>query len=515
MQRLWLRWRRAISTCLLIGVATAAQAEETPTLGGTLRYGAVSEVTSLDPHIYGGSAWRVLIEALYSPLVGYDKTGNIVPRLAERWEQPDAKTVIFHLRSGVNFQDGTALSADDVKFSLERILNPATGAALHATLQGATVTIIDPSTVKVSRPTADATLLGALAMTEAAIVSRKWVEGGANLKMIANGTGPFQLKTYEPAVRALLTRNPAYFISGQPYLDAVEVRMIKSDDARSNALRSQSLDMIDTVPWKDIDMLRRNPNIKIDMAGGVFMSIWLNPSKKPFDDSRVRRAVAYAIDREAVSKAAFFGYGRPIYGAPSLTDSPYHNTQLDGTYKRDTAKARALLAEAGYPSGVDVSMAVFQGLGIYTTMAQVAQANLKDVGINLKLEPVEWATLIDRKNRGDYQSMIYGVSLKLPDPDTYLYYYGADSSFWAKPAGYRDAELEALLVEGRSHTDPKDRLPFYLKAEQRIVDTSPWVFVNWREQAQGYLRKVQGYVQLNGALSESSAGISLPTMWLK
>ncbi len=510
----WRRMAQLVGACAQAPPAAGAQAADTPKPGGTLRYGTVSEIVSLDPHVYGGSAWKVLIEALYSPLAGYDKSGAIVPRLAQSWDQPDARTIVFHLRPDVAFQDGTPVTADDVKFSLDRILDPATGATLRSNLLGATVTVVDPATVKVEKPSPDATMLSVLALPEAAIVSRKWVESGANLKLSANGTGPFQLKSYEPAVRASLVRNPRYFVAGQPYLDGVDFRMIKSDDARVNALRSQSLDMIDFVPWKDIDVLRRNAGTKIDTAGGAFMSVWFNTSKKPFDDARVRRAVSYAIDREAVSKAAFFGYGKPIYGAPTPEDSPYYDKSLDGTYKRDTAKARALLAEAGYANGVDASMVVFQGLGIYTTMAQVVQANLKEVGINLKLEPVEWATLVERKNRGDYDSMIYGVSVKLPDPDAYAYYLGGDSSYWAKPIGYRDPELEKLLAEGRALTDPKARQPIYQQAEKRILETSPWVFVSWREQAQGYLRKVHGYTQLGGALSESSPGISLPTMWI-
>jgi len=502
-----------LGTCALLACA-GARADETPKRGGTLKYGTVTEVTSLDPHVYGGNAWKVLIEALYSPLVGYDKKGNIVARLAERWEQPDAATVVFHLRQGVTFQDGTPVTADDVKFSLDRILDPSTGATLRANLQGAVVTVVDAHTVKVQKPTPDATLLAVLAMPEAAIVSRKWVQGGANLKLTANGTGPFLLKSYEPSVRAALARNPHYFVQGQPYLDGVDFRMIKSDDARVNALRSRSLDMIDFVPWKDIDSLGRNASIKIDSAGGAFMSIWFNATHEPFDDPRVRQAIAYAIDREAISKAAFFGHGKPIYGTPTPSDSPYFAKETDRTYTRDLKRARELMAQAGHAQGMQASMVVFQGLGIYTTMAQIIQANLKEIGIDLKLEPVEWATLVDRKNRGDYQSMIYGVSVKLPDPDAYAYYLGADSTYWAKPIGYRDPELERLLTEGRAQTQVERRKPIYLQAEKRILETSPWVFVNWREQAQGYLRKVHGYTQLDGALSESSPGISLPTMWL-
>lgn len=511
-------WRQivtALSACAVLGSAATSVSAEEAKRGGTLRYGTVSEVVSLDPHVYGGSAWKVLVEALYSPLVGYDKAGGIVPRLAESWEQPDARTIVFHLRQGVTFQDGSPVTADDVKFSLDRILDPATGATLRSNLQDATVTVVDDKTVQVQKASSDATLLSVLALPEAAIVSRKWVESGANLKLQANGTGPFSLKAYEPSVRASLERNAKYFIDGQPYLDGVDFRMIKSDDARVNALRSQSLDMIDFVPWKDIDVLSRNPSFKIDTAGGAFMSIWFNATSKPFDDPRVRRAVAYAVDRDAISKAAFFGHGKAITGAPTPEDSPYFSADLEGTYKRDVAKARELLAEAGHADGLDMSMLVFQGLGIYTATAQIVQANLKEAGINLKLEPVEWATLVERKNRGDYQSMIYGVSVKLPDPDAYAYYLGADSSYWAKPIGYQDKELEALLAQGREQTDVEARKPIYRKAEERILKTSPWVFVNWREQAQGYSRKVQGYQQLGGALSESSPGISLPTMWLK
>ena len=158
----------------LVAVSSGVHAAGAPKKGGTLRYGTVSEIVSLDPHVYGGNAWKVLIEALYSPLVGYDKTGAVVPRLAQSWEQPDARSIVFHLRAGAKFHDGTPVTADDVKFSLDRILDPAAGATLRSNLQGATVTVVDAATVKVEKPSPDATLLAVLAMPEAAIVSRKW-----------------------------------------------------------------------------------------------------------------------------------------------------------------------------------------------------------------------------------------------------------------------------------------------------------------------------------------------------
>ena len=485
---------------------------QTPRKGGTLRYGTVTEVTNLDPHVYGGNAWRVLIEALYSPLVGYDATGAVVPRLAERWEQPDSRTILFHLRAGTTFHDGAPVTAEDVKFSLDRIIDEKTAATLRTNLIGATVTIVDAKTVRVEKPQPDATLLSILALPEAAIVSRKWIESGANVKASANGTGPFVLTQYEPMVRAVLEKNPTYFVDGQPYLNGVEVRMIKSDDARVNALRSGSLDMIDFVPWKDIDMLGRMPNFKVDSSGGAFMNIWFNATRKPFDDPRVRQAIAYAVDREAISKAAFFGHGSPIYGPPTPSDSPFYNKELDGRFKRDPAKAKALLAQAGQDKGLEIELIVFQGLGIYTTTAQVIQANLKEIGVTVNIRLVEWANVMERKNAANYDAMLYGVSMKLPDPDAYAYYFGADSTYWAKPIGYRDEELEKLLAEGRATTETGKRKAIYAKVEERLLETSPWVFVNYREQAQAYRRNVKGYTHLSGALNESSAGISLPTM---
>ena len=503
----------AVSTALFL--PTLASAAETPKSGGTLRYGTVSEVSSLDPHVYVGSAWKVLMEAIYSTLVSFNQDGEMVPELAESFETPDARTFVFKLRQGITFHDGTPLTAEDVKFSLERIQNPDTGGTLRPNLEGATVTVVDERTVRIEKPQPDATLLSVLALPEASIVSKSWIESGPNVKAETNGTGPFMLEDYETAVRAVLARNPEYFVSGQPYLEGVEFRMIKNDDARVNALRTGALDMIDFVPWKDIDALRGLPNLTVESAGGAFMNLWFNATKKPFDDPNVRKAFAMAIDREGISKAAFFGHGAPLYGPPTTEDSPFYNADLAGSFKHDPAQAKALLAEAGYPDGLEFELSVFQGLTIYTTTAQIVQANLKEIGLNANIKLLEWANVVEKKDSGDYDVMVYGVSVKLPDPDAYSYYFGAESSYWAKPIGYRDETLETLLAEGRSLTDLEARKAVYRKVEERLIEQSPWVFINWREQAQAYASNVKGYRQLGGALSESSPGIALPLMWLE
>ncbi|MGD8500480.1 MAG: ABC transporter substrate-binding protein, partial [Phycisphaerales bacterium] len=320
---------------------------------------------------------------------------------------------------------------------------------------------------------------------------------------------------YEPGVKAILSRNPGYFVKGQPYLDEVEFRMIKNDDARVNALRTKAVDMIDFVPWKDIDALNRDPNIIVDSAGGAFMNLWTNATKKPFDDPRIRRALAFAIDRDAISRAAFFGHGSPLFGPPTTSDSPFYNQDLENSFGYDLEKAKALLKEAGYPSGFDLELGVYQGMTIYTTTAQIVQANLKKIGLNANLKLLEWASVVEKKNSGDYDIMVYGVSVKLPDPGAYSYYFGAESTYWAKPIGFRDDRLEELLIQGRAATEISARKQIYHQVEKRLIDLSPWVFINWRETAQAFHKKVKGYKQLGGGLAELSPGIALPILWVE
>lgn len=482
--------------------------------GGILRYGTVTEVTNIDPHVYGGSAWKVLIGVLYSPLVTFDTSGEMVPAIAESWEQPNAATIVFRLRPHTHFHDGSAVTVDDVVFSLERIREEATGATLRSYLIDATITKLDENTIEVKKESPDAALLSVLGLPEAAIVSKAWIESGANVKAEANGTGPFRLAEYEVGVRARLDRNVDYFVPNEPLLDGVEFRMIKDDGARVNALRGGSLDMIDFVPWKDIDSLGRMPNFVVDSASGAFMNLWFNAVKAPFDDPAVRRALAFAIDREAISRAAFFGHGAPIFGAPTPEDSPWFNANLRGAVTYDPQGAKAMLAEAGQAEGLTMELIVFQGLEIYTTTAQIIQANLQAIGVDVSIRLVEWSDVIERKNSGNYDAMVYGVSMKLNDPDAYSYYLGAESTYWAKPIGYRDEVLEDLLAKGRAETDQAVRKEIYRDVEERLLETMPWVFVNYREQAQAYLRTVKGYVHIGGALNESAAAISMPSMSL-
>jgi peptide/nickel transport system substrate-binding protein len=499
---------------ILAAAAFSGAIAEEPVSGGELRYGTGTEVPGLDPHVYSGTSGKVINLAIYNSLLEFDQSGNIVPSLAESFETSDAKSFTFRLREGVKFHGGEPLTANDVKYSLGRILDPATGATLKANLEGIEITVIDDHTVRLDKQEPDATLLTVLAMPEASIVSEQWMSTAPNVRIEANGTGPFILAEHEPNVRAVVTKNPDYWEQELPRLDRVVFQMIPNSDARVNAMRTGAVDMIEFVPWKDIDALKRQPDIEVETAGGSFMNIWYNVSRSPFDDVRVRRAISHAIDREAVSTAAYFGHGAPLYGPPTLPDSPYYNEDLAQFFSRDLDKARSLLAEAGFPDGFSMELVCFNGLDIYTTTCQILQANLKEVGIDVRLRPVEFARMIENKNNGQYEAMVYGVSVKMPDPDAYAYYFGADSTYWAKQLNFSHPELEELLVAGRSVVDVGQRKQIYHELEKIVLDISPWTFINWRDQGQAYKTNIRGYVHMGGALNEAGPGMAMKLMWL-
>ena len=203
-------------------------AQERPVPGGTLKYGTVTEVPAIDPHVYVGSAGKVITEAVYTSLLGFNQKSELVPALAESWENPDPRTYVFKLRRGVKFHKGQSLTAKDVKYSLERILDPATGATLRSNLLGIQIEIPDDYTVRIRLKEPDATLPVVLGMAESAILSEEWMRGKPNIKVEANGTGPFTLAEHEPKVRIVLKKNAQYFERGVPYLDQVEIRMIRT-----------------------------------------------------------------------------------------------------------------------------------------------------------------------------------------------------------------------------------------------------------------------------------------------
>ncbi|WP_011581703.1 MULTISPECIES: ABC transporter substrate-binding protein [Chelativorans] len=493
-------------------LAFRAYAQSAAAGEGTLTFGTLGLLAGLDPHVAASSVWRKTTTMIYDRLLGYDTTGKLQGELAESWEFSDPTTFVVKLKPGVTFHKGQRFSAADVVYTFSRIQDPAVGATLAKPLEGVEVESRDDATVVFKLPQPDVSFPSLLASEEVAIVSAEWMAGSPNVSVEANGTGPFMLESFDPKVQTVVKRNPDFY-DGPAKLESIIFRSIADDSARINALKTGSVDLIDTVPWNQIDGLKNAPGLTVFSAPAAFMSLWCNVSRPVMADPRVRRAIAYAIDRNAVSTAAFFGYGAPLGGLPMPETSPFHNPESAEIFNYDPEKARALLKEAG-AEGLEIEFLVSQAPAVYVVVGQIVAANLAAVGIKANIQLVDFPTVVERKNSGNYDLVIYGTNIRGPDPNlAYSYFFEPGTGFWANGAKFQDPKVSDLLARGRSELDSEKRKEVYKELELYLLEISPWIFITWRDDAMAYKSSLQGMAHLEGALNVVSVSISAPHLF--
>ena len=298
-------------------LATATGAADEPQRGGTLQVGIQGDVTTMDPHMSTAAVDRDVYYQIYSGLVALDPNLNIVPELAEKWETPNPLTYVFHLRRGVKFHDGTDFNAEVVKWNVERMLDPATGSIRRSELGSVkSVAVLDSHTVRFDLKEPDAALLATLTDRAGLMVSKAAVEKyGRDYARNPIGTGPFQLAEWVKDDHLRLRRSPAYWRTGAPYLDEIVYKPIPDHTVKLTALRTGTLDIIDELPPKDVAPLKAYQKLKVVETPGLgYRRIELNSSRPPFNNKLLRQAVAWAVNREAIHRAVFFGTGAVAQG---------------------------------------------------------------------------------------------------------------------------------------------------------------------------------------------------------
>jgi ABC-type transport system substrate-binding protein len=487
-----------------------------PVYGGTLRFALGRDSVAFDPHIYYGASSASIQGNIYDGLIGYAPDGTLRPELAKSWENPDDNTWIFHLHSGVKFHDGSDFNAEDVIYSLERIMDPETAATRGGLLRAQIVSMeaLDELTVKITLAGPNATFLSVLAAADCYMVDKEWGESGHNFKSEANGTGPFMLAEYEPGVQYVLVRNPNYWKEGLPYLDKLVLVPIQDDNTRINSLKNGDIDMAEVVPWQDTISLKKPP-YKIYSGYETFNFVRINTSRAPLDNPKVRQALNYIIDREEICQVAFGGEAKPISAGLILEDHWAFSDELKGYWKKDHELAKKLLAEAGYsdPSQLKLTLES-SNLPIHLDNAQLIQNQLSNFGIDVTLKVLEVPTLLEKRTSGDYGLLMDGTSLPWPDPDAYAqFFHSTEGTIFAKAVGFCNEELDRLLELGRTVLNQEERKDIYYQAEQVLLEEAPWIFVLWRSQAESTWDYVQGFVHFGGAAGFYSTA-NLENVWL-
>lgn len=446
--------------------------------GGEVVVAKDQEAVGFDPHLVPAASSIQIYQHLFNRLIRMDESMNLVPELAHAWEEVDETTFVFYLREGVKFHNGREMTAEDVKYSFERILNPETASIAYSYFQDVTsVEVVDDYTVvfRLSQP--NAAFMTNLSTVWASIVPREVVEEHGDLMRVPVGTGPFMLAEWVPDNYTLLVRNPDYFVPGEPAADALRFLIMKEESARIAALRTGRVH-IASISADSAPLLERQPGVDIIAYPSLDYTYWaFNVTEAPFDDARVRLAMSYAIDRQIV--ADFVYAGQAEVTGPVAPGQVRWALPLDEfpSYTRDVAKARQLLAEAGYPNGFQTTI---KTAGTYQYMVDTAvaiQAQLAEVGVIADIELVEWGQYIDAWTNRDHASLV-GLNGSGTTPDRALHFFfhtDGTANVW----GFSDAEFDRLVEEARVTLDEDARYELYARAQRILVnEQAPNLFIN-------------------------------------
>jgi ABC-type transport system substrate-binding protein len=493
-----------------------------PVRGGTFRYAFDTDIRSLDPHVAYDELSGAAVHMLFDTLVDYAPgTTDLVPSLAERWEQsPDGREYTFHLRPGVRFHHGRALTADDVRRSFERMLDPqrvpCPGTSFYHLIDGFEdfqehrtphlrgLEVVDPHTVRFRLTQPDQTFLNAMALPFAAPIAVEVAEslGRDAFAQHPVGAGPFALERWETGSRLVLRRHPHYWRAGEPYLDRIVIETSLARHLQFMRFQRGDLDHVHTTSLSTADYLwvHEQPAWRpyvIDAPDISMYGVAMNCEIPPWNNVHLRRAVAFAIDRESIARSRNYRI-RPLGGIypPGL---PGYDPQLPGAHRYDLAIARQEMALAGYAQGLPGEHEFWITEGdAGAVYGQLIQADLARIGIRIRLRQASFAVFLETtQRRGAVPLSLSAWSQDYPDPsnfvETLFHSRNIQQENAQNQAFYRNPQLDALLDRARVEPDHARRLEMYREAERIVVADAPWAFMYYVVKTEVNQPYVRGY----------------------
>jgi len=445
------------------------------------------EPDQLDPHKTSAYFSFEVLENVFDTLVEPDADLRMRPALAESWEvSADQLTWTFHLRPNVTFHDGTPLRAEDVVYSYRRIIDEQlTNADKFAAV--ADVTAPDPATVvvRVTHPTPNLlTNLGGF--KGMAIVSRANVESG-QIATHPIGTGPFMFVGRRSGDSITLRANPSYW-GGKPRVSGVTFRFISEPSTALSALQAGEIDWTDSIPPQRVAQLRDDDSIELAVTpSNDYWYLALNQARGPWSDVRVRQAIAYGVDRDAIVKAT--SYGTADANQLAIPEGNPWYTAYD-RYDYDIDRAKALLAESGVTTA-DLDMLVTSEYPETVTAAQIIADNLAPLGITVHIRTVDFATWLDEQNSGNFDMLMMGWLGNIDPDDFYYAQHHTDGSSNAQR--FSNPEVDRLLDAGRVQTDMDARRQLYARAATIIADQVSYLYLYNPSVIQGWSTDLVGF----------------------
>lgn len=438
-----------------------------------------ADAKSLDPHNTNDQpSARVLVQ-IYEPLVELNDKAEPVPVLAETWERPDDKTLILHLRKGVKFHNGEEMKASDVKFSLDRSRKSPKVASILSAISN--VVVVDPYTVKIETKKPFAPIFNHLAHPAASILSEKAVkEAGATYGQHPVGTGPFKFVSWQSGDRINLEAFQNYWRESSPIKHLV-FRNIVEETSRTIGLETGELDVIYDIFGMDKNKLKEDPNFKfIEEISASITYLGFNMEKAPLDNLKVREAIAYAIDQKALIDTAYLG-GAMV--ADSIIPPSILGYFKVMPFEQNIEKSKQLLKEAGYENGLKIKLWINDN-PVRRDLAVIIQDQLKQVGIDVAIETLEWGAYLDRTAAGEHDLFLLGWGTVTRDPD-----YGIAELVSTETMGapgnrsfYSNKKVDELLEKGKVELNIEKRKEIYKQIQEILRKDIPMYIICYPTQ---------------------------------
>lgn len=504
----------ALSVTTILGGLTAVSAQER---GGVMTYGRYTDSLFLDPVLNDANVDIWVMTNFYETLIMSTPDGmTLKPGLATEWSLNDAgDEVTLKLREGVKFSDGTAMSAEDVIWSLDRAKNPDNGIWSFILASVDTVTAPDAGTIMIKLKYPDPTILTALSVFNTAIMPKAAFEampGATDAEKAQEfgrnpiGTGPFVLTNWDRGSSMQMTRNEHYWDTGAdgkplPYLDGLTFEVIPDDATRILKLQSGDIDGAEFIPFARVGELKADPDIKMELFPGT--RVWdviinvrpeLNGKPNPLSDEKVRQAMNFATNKEALVQVVTFGVGTPL-SSFMASSTPMHSG--DGPlFPYDLEKAKALMAESGYPDGFEVSILAIAGnqddLGITTALQQMWKA----IGIDLQIRQVDNASRTEQYRSGTFEMRTGGWTNDISDPSQITSYFAYSPTIDALHSGWKSEEVDKLFEESQKEMDPAKRAAQFARIQEIFNANGPTIALYETPYPVALAEHVNGFYQI-------------------
>ncbi|MHC5175108.1 glutathione ABC transporter substrate-binding protein GsiB [Serratia rhizosphaerae] len=461
-----------------------------------------SNFTSLDPYDANDTLSQAVAKSFYQGLFGFDKDMKLVNVLADGYQvSDDGLSYTIKLHPGVKFHDGTDFNAEAVKANLDRASNPDSHLKRYNLFKMIDKTeVIDPLTVKIVLKTPFSAFINNLAHPAAAMISPAALKQyGKQIGFHPVGTGPYQFETWNQTDFVKVKKFAGYWKAGQPKLDSITWRPVVDNNTRAAMLQTGEADFAFPIPYEQAKVLEKNAKLNLVVAPSIQQRyISMNVTQKPFDNPKVRQALNYAINKEALIKVAFAGYAAPAQGPlpPTIDFAARYQP-----WPYDPAKARELLKEAGYPNGFNTTLWSSHNHSTAQKVLQFTQQQLAQVGVKVKVTAMD---------AGQRAAQVESVGVK--DTGVRMFYTGWSASTgeadWAlsplfasqaappkqfNTAFYSNPQVDKDLSDALATTDRSKKQQLYKDAQDRIWADAPWIFLATERLLSANSKQLSGF----------------------